>query len=669
MAQKLTQLNPELSENAGMLIEFVQVMLANSKPSSHVQAQLEEILSPSEAAAFTSWLFELLSQSQSTDSVNSCSLASHIQSSNDTPRSTPESNPYADNQHEQTEMDMDMDAGAEITSESRAYNSHTPSHPTTSSGKVSAPTRLISRAFKQATAAAVASTSRPMVHSLSSLSSSKSRDTRPTLSLNERLSKNIPSRHQDQRERPLKDQPRNIRADISSRLAPKNGSIVSSTTKSRETRAPISDFAIDKRMSSTRDLSTRSKRRYSDDCLSDEQSGMNTESKRQTSESSHFKVNKIVWDLPNEPKPKAARRTHDHLDEVGSNRSICSAKQQRTTASIDLHRHDTNLYEAMPTKSPHKDTRRAVKRASIDTSADETMFSTRPNLSSAKTKSVALSEAANIRCMYFPKCLRGNTCAYFHPIKPCEWYPNCPDGAACMFLHPSNAQDTLVPAQGDVVARSGVYMERSSSTSTLGDDMMVSIRMCKFREKCLRPDCMLAHPSPATVAASAVGLASSLSTPCRNYPDCADPDCRFFHPIDMNSFPLSMSTFDMPARTVLSSSVPTFGRKPAAPVCDIRADATYLSGNGGSGIESATSTFVADATGASRSFNRQSITSGKLCWNGVNCTNRACRFSHVAPLGNRNVWTRADLNTNAKPATSERQFALTDSEPERVVFG
>ncbi|CCD71770.1 Zinc finger CCCH domain-containing protein 14 [Caenorhabditis elegans] len=40
------------------------------------------------------------------------------------------------------------------------------------------------------------------------------------------------------------------------------------------------------------------------------------------------------------------------------------------------------------------------------------------------------------RCIFWPKCTKGDTCAFMHPTTNCKNFPNCTFGIRCLFIHP-----------------------------------------------------------------------------------------------------------------------------------------------------------------------------------------------------------------------------------------
>jgi len=62
-----------------------------------------------------------------------------------------------------------------------------------------------------------------------------------------------------------------------------------------------------------------------------------------------------------------------------------------------------------------------------------------------------------VRCIFWPKCSKGESCLYHHPSEQCKNYPSCPYGDSCFFIHPSGT-------------------------------------VCKYGIKCFRHDCYFKHP-------------------------------------------------------------------------------------------------------------------------------------------------------------------------------
>ncbi|KAF1752846.1 hypothetical protein GCK72_019401 [Caenorhabditis remanei] len=40
------------------------------------------------------------------------------------------------------------------------------------------------------------------------------------------------------------------------------------------------------------------------------------------------------------------------------------------------------------------------------------------------------------RCVFWPKCTKGESCQFMHPSTPCKNFPNCTFGTRCLFIHP-----------------------------------------------------------------------------------------------------------------------------------------------------------------------------------------------------------------------------------------
>ncbi|KAK6096239.1 hypothetical protein MT418_004091 [Batrachochytrium dendrobatidis] len=618
MIKKLSDINPDLAESGPMLIEFVQAMLANGKHQNHVRTQLEEILTAEEASAFSIWLFEYLGQSVAVEQTG------------------------------RVTFDMDVDSDDTITASNQTSAVSTKS---TTSARFPTSSRLLSMAFKQATASTQPSAVQSHANK-SPLSNSTKMDARHSFE--------SVDNHFDQIEHQKLNQTRlgskrssHTKSDVLSRL----GSL-DRAHKSNPKKELRSDRVAHRASEYLNAITGSGCNKKVGISKLDIQSRLGKDKTESNIQQAEFKVNKIIWDLPNENKSNSSDMVADSSD------------MDRDNNQFDKRSHTQSFYNSRDNMNN--------KSASLMQATHENHYMLSADRSRvvpiAQRKSVpfALADAANTRCKYFPTCGRGDTCAYFHPTQPCVWYPNCPDGPNCMFLHP--AASTI-----DSALREGLSIARSGSISSTDNEMIANPHMCRFQDKCLRPNCRLAHPSPASIAAT--------KTQCRNYPDCADPFCLFYHPIEPD---LDASLVyggegieSRSGRTVLSSSVPAFGRKRS-----IVADGSHLPHP--TGDTATTTAALKDSIPGAYTNNGNNLTrtslgpngvsksmqpSTKLCWNGINCLNRSCRYSHTGPvlLGCKNVWRRPGLETTtsavAKPAISQRQFALADAETERVVIG
>ncbi|KAI8926883.1 hypothetical protein BC831DRAFT_454783, partial [Entophlyctis helioformis] len=110
-------------------------------------------------------------------------------------------------------------------------------------------------------------------------------------------------------------------------------------------------------------------------------------------------------------------------------------------------------------------------------------------------------------------CTRGAMCTFWHPIEPCPNLSTCTSGNADMAAMKQLAKASLLAAAS---ASSAKHATTSATPVKPG--------VCKFGEKCLRPDCRLAHPTQASKS----GWRASVV--CRHHPNCLNPACRFYHP-------------------------------------------------------------------------------------------------------------------------------------------
>eukprot|EP00124_Ichthyophonus_hoferi_P005383 Ihof_evm2s766 gene=Ihof_evmTU2s766 len=126
-------------------------------------------------------------------------------------------------------------------------------------------------------------------------------------------------------------------------------------------------------------------------------------------------------------------------------------------------------------------------------------------------------------CSFYPNCRNGDTCPFFHPSaslvggsvavksrspKPCANFPYCSWGDECNFHHP--------------------------------------LPSCRFGPNCRNMSCAFNHPDGMTqsygqaafgsyggFAAMGYGNYGGAQSPvkCRFFPNCANPNCQFFHPV------------------------------------------------------------------------------------------------------------------------------------------
>lgn len=120
------------------------------------------------------------------------------------------------------------------------------------------------------------------------------------------------------------------------------------------------------------------------------------------------------------------------------------------------------------------------------------------------------------RCKYWPACLNGDQCEFFHPVTKCNNFPYCRFGDKCLYIHPT----------------------------------------CKFDSYCTRKDCNFMHTAkvrgppmhqmyPSTVRHhhpmmmyGGMGMGMGMGMPpmstsnvtCKFFPNCMKPACEFFHP-------------------------------------------------------------------------------------------------------------------------------------------
>eukprot|EP00123_Amoebidium_parasiticum_P016732 comp23563_c0_seq1/m.39835 comp23563_c0_seq1/g.39835 ORF comp23563_c0_seq1/g.39835 comp23563_c0_seq1/m.39835 type:complete len:342 (-) comp23563_c0_seq1:176-1201(-) len=123
-------------------------------------------------------------------------------------------------------------------------------------------------------------------------------------------------------------------------------------------------------------------------------------------------------------------------------------------------------------------------------------------------------------CTFYPNCRNGDACPFYHPdsepaapakprsTKPCANFPYCSWGEECNFMHPRPN--------------------------------------CRFGPGCRNMACPFNHPNgmPATAFPPAFGAYGGFAAmgfgggfgaaqppKCRFFPNCANPNCQFFHPV------------------------------------------------------------------------------------------------------------------------------------------
>lgn len=120
----------------------------------------------------------------------------------------------------------------------------------------------------------------------------------------------------------------------------------------------------------------------------------------------------------------------------------------------------------------------------------EDLSSIKQNSASKDEPSIKENQNSNKnieRCKYWPNCLNGPSCEFFHPTTKCNNFPYCRFGDKCLYIHPT----------------------------------------CKFDSFCSRNDCPFFHSVKPRGPPPIINTAPVI---CKYYPNCKKPSCEFFHP-------------------------------------------------------------------------------------------------------------------------------------------
>jgi len=148
----------------------------------------------------------------------------------------------------------------------------------------------------------------------------------------------------------------------------------------------------------------------------------------------------------------------------------------------------------------------------------------------------------NVRCQYWPDCVRESACYYMHPKSPCKHFPNCYYGDKCFYIHP------ICPSNGKCKDKFCIYTHTKNGTSLQNVEELLknnpldssqdsidspierggsgskhgkkSETVCRYRGKCRVFGCEFKHPPKCKY-----GMA------CRNIDSCA-----FWHCNDPRKF-------------------------------------------------------------------------------------------------------------------------------------
>ncbi|KAH9422308.1 hypothetical protein DERP_002605 [Dermatophagoides pteronyssinus] len=110
------------------------------------------------------------------------------------------------------------------------------------------------------------------------------------------------------------------------------------------------------------------------------------------------------------------------------------------------------------------------------------------------------------RCRYWPSCMNGNKCDYYHPIIKCNMFPHCRFGDKCLYIHP----------------------------------------ICKYDSVCSRKDCPFFHTYVANMKRNQLINPTVVNVICKYFPKCANPNCEFIHPKIICHYGSTCKTFNCP---------------------------------------------------------------------------------------------------------------------------
>ncbi|KAK3739482.1 hypothetical protein QZH41_020489 [Actinostola sp. cb2023] len=135
------------------------------------------------------------------------------------------------------------------------------------------------------------------------------------------------------------------------------------------------------------------------------------------------------------------------------------------------------------------------------------------------------------RCKFWPDCMNGPTCPFYHPLTSCRMFPNCKFADKCLFIHPlckfdGRCTNTSCPFLHKNKSKPPhVAPVKSSSIPVPQVDEslpnLAQLTPCKFFPGCTRNNCPFLHPKPTKPTATKV---------CRYGSVCSRIDCMFSHP-------------------------------------------------------------------------------------------------------------------------------------------
>jgi len=159
------------------------------------------------------------------------------------------------------------------------------------------------------------------------------------------------------------------------------------------------------------------------------------------------------------------------------------------------------------------------------------------------------------RCSFWPLCLRGDDCFFWHPKELCLNFPSCVYGDKCLYIHPSipnsfgssfnsfaSEVSSSVPCKrGFACSRSLAGNKQCSfqhpleackfgahcTKSSFGSCNYSHSPVCRFGVTCNNPICTFAHVRTA-------------SSPCKFGSLCKNKYCAYDHPEESRSLSISL---------------------------------------------------------------------------------------------------------------------------------
>lgn len=268
------------------------------------------------------------------------------------------------------------------------------------------------------------------------------------------------------------------------------------------------------------------------------------------------------------------------------------------------------------------------------------------------------------RCKNFPHCSFKN-CQFAHPTKTCYQYPNCPNApGTCNFLHPGEDDELIAE-----LAKTKAEYEQKKINNQQQLEQQNGIGICHKGANCFLATCRYAHPPKANDNASI-----TMFEWCPAGKDCADPGCGKCHPSHKtmeevvqsggykpsqgkqqgfnNKFAKIASALQQQEEKSLEQC--KFGARCLNPRCKFR--------------HASSPVLCRDGENCDRIDCYFSHPLSQDCKYSINCKNKYCLFKHPAErallINKPLVWTAS--GEAPAPATSERQFAVSGEEIDKV---